>query len=177
MPIVVKETGGTFTPAPAGVHQGVCVDVVDLGVVEMTWQGKTKSAHKVRVIWEIDEELEQGKRFTVSKQYTASLNEKSNLRKDLQSWRGRPFTEKELAGFDLENLLGANAMLNVIQTQREGKTWANVQAIMPLPKNMQKIVGSLEYIRVKDRMPASGDARESEDDPSGYDPSDSEVPF
>ena len=35
-------SGKKYTPAPAGTHQAVCVDVVDLGVIEKTWQGKTR---------------------------------------------------------------------------------------------------------------------------------------
>ena len=42
MPIIAK-TGGDFTPAPAGTHAAVCVDVIDLGVIEVNYQGKVKA--------------------------------------------------------------------------------------------------------------------------------------
>ena len=43
--------------------------------------------------------MPDGKPFLVRRRYTASLHEKSALRKDLESWRGRAFTNVELDGF------------------------------------------------------------------------------
>jgi hypothetical protein len=50
----------------------------------------------------------------VSKTYTLSMHEKSTLRKDLESWRGRGFTEAEAAKFDITKLLGVPCILSVI---------------------------------------------------------------
>lgn len=175
MAIIAKETGGAFIPAPPGVHQGVCCDVVDLGVVESTYDGKSRSAHKIRVVWEIDERKDSGERFTANRRYTLSLNEKASLRKDLESWRGRPFTTEELKdGFDIEKLLGANCMVNIVHTSRNGKgPYADVTALMPLHRGMTKITVSAEYVRVKDRKEVAG----TSDGSGGYDPSDDDVPF
>ena len=65
---------------------------------------------------------------------TASLSEKSALRQFIVSWRGRPLTSNELdAGFDLEKLIGANCQLQIIhQLGRDGKTYANIGAILPI---------------------------------------------
>jgi len=158
MPIYATP-GATFTPAPAGLHQGACCDVVDLGVVEVTYPGTpTKRQHKIRVVWQLDAIGDDGKRATVSKRYTLSLHEKSGLRKDLESWRGKAFTPAELAppGFDIERLLGANAQINVTHTDKAGTTYANVTGIVPLGKGMVKI-GVDGYIRVKDREPNGPD--------------------
>jgi len=46
MPIIAK-AGATFIPAPAGTHPAICCDVVDLGEVEVTFQGKTQRKHKI----------------------------------------------------------------------------------------------------------------------------------
>lgn len=146
----------TFTPAPAGVHQAVCVDVIDKGVLDVTWQGKTKQQHKIDIAWQIDELRDDGKRFLVYKRYTLSLSEKANLRKDLESWRGRSFTETELRGFDVETVLGANCLVNVQHHTSGEKTYANVVAVMPLTKGMAKIV-ALDYVREKDRSEAPQD--------------------
>jgi hypothetical protein len=67
-----------------------------------------------------------GKPFTVSKFYTASLGEKANLRADLKNWRGRDFTDEELAGFEAKNILGKPCMLSVVETESEGKTYSNI---------------------------------------------------
>lgn len=155
MAIIAKASGNgssTFLPAPAGVHQAVAVDVVDMGVLEVTYAGKTKKQHKVRVVWQIEELMDDGKPFICQKRYTLSLNEKSTLRKDLESWRGRPFTDAELDGFDVESVIGANCLLNVMQVQKGGETYANVTAVMPIKKSMEKMVPT-NYKRVKDRTP------------------------
>jgi hypothetical protein len=148
MPIFVSGNNSKeFTPAPAGTHQAVCVDVVDLGVEETQWGKK----HKVRIKWQIDEDMESGKPFLVQKKYTASLHEKANLRHDLESWRGRAFTESELAQFDLENLIGANCLVNIIHKPgSKGGTFANIASIGQLVKGMPKMT-SREYTRDKDR--------------------------
>ena len=75
----------TYTPAPAGSHQAVCVDVIDKGILEVTYAGKTKKQHKVSLAWQIEELRDDGKRFLVYKRYTLSLNEKATLRHDLES--------------------------------------------------------------------------------------------
>lgn len=175
MPIIAKDSGGgEFTPAPEGVHQAVCVDVVDLGVIETTYAGSTKQQHKIRVMWEINEQMSDGRPFIIGRRYTLSLGEKASLRKDLQSWRGRPFTQAELMGFDVETVLGANCMVNVIHDTKDGKTWANVSAIMPLAKGMTKLQPSKDYVRMKDRQTQNGEPPPHDD---GYNPSDEDVPF
>jgi hypothetical protein len=85
------------------------------------------------------------------------LHEKASLRRDLESWRGRAFTDKELEGFDLENLLLKGCLINVIHEQRGGATFANVAGVMRLPKEMTapRLQG---YVRVCDRSPAPADA-------------------
>lgn len=102
--------------------------------------------------------MDDGKPFIVQKRYTASLHEKSKLRPELESWRGRAFTEDELKEFDLEKLLGANCLLNVAHVVKDGKTYANVTAVMPLKRGMEKLVAT-NYTRVVDRKP------EQQDDP------------
>lgn len=161
MPIIA--TAGEsreFTPAPAGLHQAVCVDVVDMGMLEVTYAGKTKQQHKIRLAWQIDEPMEDGKRFIVQKRYTLSLSEKATLRKDLESWRGKPFTRDEEMGFDLERLIGVNCFLNVVHASKEGKTYANVASVVPLKRGMAPITAD-GYVRVKDRD-EQGQAREAQ---------------
>lgn len=155
MPIIATagEASKSYAPAPSGVHHGVCVDVVDMGILEVTYAGATKKQHKVRLVWQIDEtDPTTNERFIAQKRYTLSLSEKATLRKDLESWRGKAFTREEEMGFDLEKLIGINAFINVIQVQKEGKTYANVAVIMPLKKGMPKMEAE-KYVRLKDRKP------------------------
>lgn len=153
MAIVAKANGDggkTFEPAPEGVHQGVCVDVIDLGILDVTWQGQSKKQHKINVAWQINELRDDGKPFLVFKRYTLSLSEKANLRKDLESWRGKAFTRDEEMGFDVESVIGANCLLNIQHKVSGDKTYANVVSIMPLAKGMAKI-SATDYVRKQDR--------------------------
>jgi len=154
MAIIAKNTSsGNFTPAPAGAHAAVCVDVVDLGPLEVTYGGKTKSQHKIRLVWQIAEMAPNGKPFTVQQRYTLSLHEKAALRKDLESWRGRQFTQEELSGFDVEAVIGKPCFLNITHNVTQEATYANVAAIMPLPRQMTAPAPK-DYVRVKDRPDA-----------------------
>jgi hypothetical protein len=148
MSIIAKRPESSFTPAPEGLHHAVCVDVIDLGLVAGIWGEKPK----VRIVWQLDEENpESGRRYEVRKMYTLSLHEKAALRKDLESWRGRKFTEDELGGFDLEKLVGVNCQVQIVHDLSDnGTVWANVQAIVPAPKNVPKLVPA-DYVRAKDR--------------------------
>jgi hypothetical protein len=65
------------------------------------------------------------------------MNEKANLRKDLESWRGKGFTETEADSFDITKLLGVACLLNVIhKAGKNGNTYAVVSGISPVPKGM-----------------------------------------
>lgn len=124
---------------PAGTHAARCIQVIDLGV-QATPFGDVP---KLRITWELPDEKavfdeKKGEQpFVVSKEYTRSLYEKSNLYKDLVSWRGKEFTEDELRGFDVDKLLGAPCLLSVVhKTTEKNKTFANVSSISKLPKGM-----------------------------------------
>lgn len=164
MPIIATAGDSkTYTPAPAGSHQAVCVDVIDKGILEVTYAGKTKKQHKVSLAWQIEELRDDGKRFLVYKRYTLSLNEKATLRHDLESWRGRAFTDAELAGFDVETVIGVNCLLNVQHKTVADKTYANVTAVMATPKGMPKIAAT-DYVREKDRTEGDEAAPSDVDD-------------
>lgn len=149
MAVYAKDNSKEFPIAPPGTHIAVCVDVVDKGNVETPWGPKPKCV----LIWEIDEHCEEYEgRFQVNKQYTISLHEKANLTQDLESWRGKAFSQEEKKGFDLERLIGVPCLLNVVHnTTDAGKTYANVKAIMPLPKDTKAFAASAGYVRVMDR--------------------------
>lgn len=173
MPVYVSKPKGDFEPCPPGLHQGVCVDVVDLGLVDSTFNAKTKKQHMVRIVWQIGEDRADGKPFMISRRYKASLHEKASLRKDLESWRGRPFADAELDRFDLEALLGANCQLNVIHEKgQDGNSYDRVQSIVPLGKGMGKLAPR-DYVRVKDR----DDYVPPPNEPDEHEVTDDDIPF
>jgi hypothetical protein len=178
MPIIASANESkSFTPAPEGVHQAVAVDVIDLGYMDSTWQGKTSKKHKIDLVWQIEETRDDGKRFCLYKRYTLSLGEKANLRKDLESWRGKAFTATELAGFDVETIIGVNCLINVQHsTSADGaKTYANVVSVMPLLKGLPKIA-AVGYERKKE---GTEDAHEQAPPPDeDFGPiTDEDIPF
>ena len=131
--------GGTFEQAPTGAHIARCIGLIDIGTHHGEYEGQPNVRHQVIIKWELPSELIKegefaGKPFTVSEFYTLSLGEKANLRKALTAWRGKEFTEDELKGFDLKNVLNKPCML---QVGRNKKDKAKVQAVMSLPKGME----------------------------------------
>ena len=152
MPIIAKRnSGGEFIAAPAGTHRAVLVDVVDLGLVEQTWNGKTKKAHKVRLVWQIDELMPDGRLFIVGNRYTLSLDPKANLRKLIEGWTGKAFsTELEAEGFDVETLIGDSCILTVTHREANGSIFANVTGVAPLMKGMVPMK-SVDYVRTINR--------------------------
>lgn len=130
--------GGDYEQPPVGTHIARCIKIIDIGTQKGEYQGKATSKRQVIVGWELPTELmtegeHAGKPFNVSKFYTASLGEKANLRKDLENWRGRAFTDAELAGFDSANILGKPCMLS-LTTNDKGKV--RVTGVMAAPKGM-----------------------------------------
>ena len=130
--------GGDFEQCPAGSFAARCYQIIDLGHQTFEWKGEAKVAPKVRITWELNEMMQDGRPFSISREYTASIGDKANLRKDLEAWRGRPFTATELQNFSLENVLGAPCLLGVVhKPSKDGsKVYANVGSIMALPKGM-----------------------------------------
>jgi hypothetical protein len=122
MGLVAKaEEGSGFIPVPPGMHLARCYRIVDLGTQESTYMGNVKHVHRAMFQFEVHSENAEGNPLvtsngdpmTVSKTFTVSLADKATLRKDLETWRGKPFTPEEKNGFELKNVLGQWAMITV----------------------------------------------------------------
>jgi len=149
MGFVAKDSGGgDFKRVPQGVFVARCFQLIDMGTQTQIGQFGAKTAHKISVGWEIFGEDDNGEPLTVNvdgknmpltikKSYTMSLHEKANLRKDLEAWRGRAFSEEEAKGFDISKLLGAYCMVNVTTSENGGKTYSNVAGLTPLPSALK----------------------------------------
>jgi hypothetical protein len=141
MAILASDKGGTdFKPVPEGTHVAICNMVVDMGV---QGGGQFKPSRKVYIRWELPNEKTEwtdknGDKHSgpmvVGNQYTLSLSEKANLRADLESWRGKTFTEQELEGFDVTKVLGKACLLGIVHNIKGNKTYANIKAVMGLTK-------------------------------------------
>jgi hypothetical protein len=143
---VPEPKGGEFEIAPAGAHVAICHRFIDLGTQLVDYQGEKKAQRKVLISWELsNEQLTKGEYagqpFTMGKKYTWSMSEKASLRKDLESWRSRAFVDGDFKGpnrFNVRNIVGAPCMLSISHDENDGKTYANIKAIMPLAKGMEK---------------------------------------
>jgi len=121
-----SEGNTSFPQIPVGMHNARCVRVIDLGTQKQEFSGEVSYKRQVLVIWEVPEQVHNDEPMTISKFYTLSLHEKSNLGADLSSWRSRAFTEQEKKGFDLINVLGVPCTLNVIEGNNGRSKVANV---------------------------------------------------
>lgn len=131
---------------PAGNYIARCYSMIEVGTVTEIVMGVPAILKKVRIGWELPEEKrvfreEKGEQpLVISKEYTLSMNEKANLRKDLKSWRGKDFTEDEARSFDITKLIGATCMLNIIHKPAKSdpsRSYEQISGITPLPKGMK----------------------------------------
>ena len=130
--IVAKNSENEYPKVPTGVHNARCIRVIDLGTQRNDYQGQITWKRQALIIWELPQQLSNDVPMTISKFYTLSLHEKSNLGQDLVSWRGRPFTETEKKGFDITKLIGITCQLNVMHNEK-GKE--KISSVMPLGKD------------------------------------------
>jgi len=155
MPIIAKEPEGNFEQIETGTYQAVCAEVIDLGERETQSFDKDNPAtvlkHKVSIVWELNEARKtDGKRFVFCKEYVLSLHGKASLRKDLDAWRGVPFTADELKGFDVEKVTGANCMLTISAYDRkDGREGRKVSGVSKAMKGLARIELSNDYLRPK----------------------------
>ena len=157
--MVVKSTGGDRVLPPDGLHKARCIAVIDVGTQTSEFKGVEKQQRKVLIQFELPEEThvfdedEDARPLVVQKEYTANLGDKANLRKDLENWRSKPFTEEELKGFDLKTLLGVACMLTTTtKTSKAGNKYTDITAIVPMVKGSKcpKQINDTMYFSLDD---------------------------
>lgn len=145
MSLIAKDTGGgkDFPRVPAGTHIARCVQVIDQGTqyIESKMYGSSWQP-KVLLGFEFPEELQPNDNgvqepLLLWKQFTNTLNDKGNLCKELQRWRGQAFTEAERRGFDLSTVVGVPAMVSVEEYEYNGKMYSGISGIAAIPKSTE----------------------------------------
>jgi hypothetical protein len=138
--------GGDFAPVPEGTYPAICDMFVDLGLQEKTGKFAGKVQHKIYLRWQIPSHrlsyekdgVQHEGPITIGATYTLSLHEKAGLRKILQSWRGRGFTEDELKKFDVTTVVGKPCLISVSHAPKDGGgVYANINAVMQVPPGLQ----------------------------------------
>ena len=131
-----ESSGTKYPPLEAGTYLARAYGLIDLGMQHS--DAYDKDQHKILIMWELPTETIETESGTdtrvLSKQYTCSLSDNANLRKDLEAWRGKKFTEDELRGFDLRKVIGVPCQLSVVPTEKNGKTYTNIGAVVSIPK-------------------------------------------
>lgn len=120
-----------------GVHFARCFRIVDLGTQTSHFAGEAKAQRKMQLTFELlgDEKQKNGEPFLVSRRFTASMHEKASLRQFVESWLGRRLTGADFQdGFDVSELLNRHAQLNLVEKERDGKMYMDIQSVTPLPK-------------------------------------------
>lgn len=149
-----KDSGGAFFPHPEGQFPMLCVDVVNLGVnVEVFPGQEPREVAKVAIMFASGDRQPDESLTLVTSEMTLSANEKANLRKFLESWRGKSYTpEQAEAGLPVNKLYGQSALVSIEHvTTRKGRKFAKIVSIGPLPKGLPGTDGKvlIEYERPK----------------------------
>lgn len=145
MSITATNTGTKRELTPSGTFAARCYSMIHIGTIIEKIMGEEKTMNKVRLTWELPTELrvfdeDKGEQpMVISKEYTLSMHEKANLRKDLESWRGKGFTEVEASNFDITKLLGVPCLISVIHkvSKQNNNEYATISSITTLPKGME----------------------------------------
>jgi hypothetical protein len=144
-----EKRNSTFEPHPEtdGPIKAVLVDITELKKRMTQWGEK----EEFRFVFETEVMDEKNdRRYCIwSRGYTAHLNEKAALRKDLKKLMGRDLTPAELDEFDLEDLIGHGVKLIIQHEHKDDRTYANI-SFMALDRD-EALKPSGKYIRVRDR--------------------------
>lgn len=152
-----KDEGPQFEPVPEGQHKAVLTRFIDLGTQTTTYQGAEKKQRKVVLGWQMPELPRVGDDnlpMVLHERYTFSSSPNSHFRKMLEQWRNKRFEDAEIETFDTQRMMGVGAMIQVSHSENNGRTYANLSAILSLPKEMwPEPVTDLEYLAlVPDRF-------------------------
>jgi hypothetical protein len=131
-----KKTKSSVPPLDADTYPAVCIGVVDLG--EQHSEMYKNYQNKVMFLFEICGETVdvdgEAKPRWLSKEFTLSLSEKSNLAKTIASWTGVELTEDI---YDVTQLIGKPAMVVVTVKETDNGTFNDITVIASPPKKMQ----------------------------------------
>lgn len=134
-------------PVEPGVYMAVCIGFIDLG----EQYSEMFKSHSVKgmYVWELPGETieidgEQKPR-QLSKEFTISSSSKGNLRKFIESWNGKSYSDDEFLEFDLFDQIGKPCQLNVVLN--ETKEYSNVDNLMPIPKGFPAPTTDTKQIR------------------------------
>ena len=131
----------------AGIYRATCYGIVVVGTKKENFNGDEKNRCKIMLFFELPDEMrvfdiDKGEQpFSLKKEYTFTMFSKSSLRKDLEAWRGKDFTDAEAAVFNISTLLGVGVNLGVgIKTSRTNKRYNVINSLNPNKKHKAELI-------------------------------------
>lgn len=116
-----------YTPHPEGIFPAVCVDVIDLGLREVRHDDKVSLKRMLKFVFETTHR-DNGSAVFVSRMFTATLGNASNLADFISKWRGKPLEPGET--IDTDSFIGKSATLVISQRKTDdGRLFSNIDAI------------------------------------------------
>jgi len=154
MPTIANKPQSTFTLAPAGTHVGRIFKFMNLGTSIQLFQGQPKPYPDTLVNFSFELPLELNKftvknpdgteeevekPFAISREFTLSMGNKSNLRKFVEGVIGTKLDDEEAYAFDIEQLVGMACLVTINHKKsKDGtRTYAEVTSTAPLMKGME----------------------------------------
>lgn len=140
-----KPENRDYQQASDGWHPAVVADVVELGIVHSQYGDK----EKLQIVFLVDELDSEREPVRVMDFVTVSLHESSKLSSRVNALMPGA---TNLAELDTEDLIGRRCLILTERytSPKNGKTFANVQAVKPLSSSSPKISIPLGFVRAKD---------------------------
>jgi hypothetical protein len=134
-------------PVEPGVYMAICIGCVDLGEqYNETFKNRSnKCLYIFELIGETIEVDGEMKPRQLSKEFAISSSSKSNLRKFIESWNGKSYTDDDFMELDLFDQIGKSCQINVVLN--DTKEYANIDNLMPLPRGMAPFTTETPAVR------------------------------
>lgn len=122
----------------AGSYFARCVQVIQVGtVVTETGTYAGKKRQMIRIVFELVDMMkvfseEKGPQpVWKEKEYTFSMYKDAELRKHIENWRGKAFTDEEAAAFDISKLLTQACLVGISHknSQSTGKPYDFISSV------------------------------------------------
>lgn len=122
----------------SGTHIARVIGFIYMGTITEDYMGEPKTNQKIRLTWELPEELhafkqgEDAKPLVHSEEYNLTMGKKSKLRPIVEGIIGTSLTDEEAYRFDAEKLLNYACLVS-LKPNKKG-TYMQVASTSPLMK-------------------------------------------
>lgn len=138
-----KQERKQFELVKAGTHVAILYSIIHLGTQKTTFQGKEKTAYKIRLSFELPnlkkvfKEGEEAKPMSIGSKLSLSMFSKAKLRPLVEGIIGVSLPDDVADSYDIENLLGKPCLISVKhEIGSDGKIYATIAATSQLMDGM-----------------------------------------